>query len=135
MQTLFELKTKLTVDMAVFEQMKKTAEAELSKAAAGQYVQAVVLLSAKENEYSTLIKNALSKEKADEITFLEGIKNVNDTEIRYVLCMWQADKCIDIPSFDFRKLLCALNPKNTEALLFVMTANGVSGIKVSTTMK
>ena len=121
--------------MAVFEQMKKTAEAELSKAAAGQYVQAVVLLSAKENEYSTLIKNALSKEKADETAFLEGIKNVNDTEICYVLCMWQADKCIDIPSFDFRKLLCALNPKNTEALLFVMTANGVSGIKVSTTMK
>ena len=121
--------------MAVFEQMKKTAEAELSKAVAGQYVQAVVLLSAKENEYSTLIKNALSKEKADETAFLEGIKNVNDTEICYVLCMWQADKCIDIPSFDFRKLLCALNPKNTEALLFVMTANGVSGIKVSTTMK
>ena len=135
MQTLFELKTKLTIDMAVFEQMKKTAEAELSKAAAGQYVQAVVLLSAKENEYSMLIKNALSKEKADETAFLEGIKNVNDTEICYVLCMWQADKCIDIPSFDFRKLLCALNPKNTEALLFVMTANGVSGIKVSTTMK
>ena len=135
MKTLFELKTKLTIDIAVFEQMKKTAEAELSKAAAGQYVQAVVLLSAKENEYSTLIKNALSKEKADEITFLEGIKNLNDTEIRYVLCMWQADKCIDIPSFDFRKLLCALNPKNTEALLFVMTDNGVSGIKVSTTMK
>ena len=135
MQTLFELKSKLTIDMAVFEQMKKTAEAELSKAAAGQYVQAVVLLSAKENEYSTLIKNALSKEKADETAFLERIKNVNDTEICYVLCMWQADKCIDIPSFDFRKLLCALNPKNTEALLFVMTANGVSGIKVSTTMK
>ena len=135
MQTLFELKTKLTIDMAVFEQMKKTAEAELSKAAAGQYVQAVVLLSANENEYSTLIKNALSKEKADETAFLEGIKNVNDTEICYVLCMWKADKCIDIPSFDFIKLLCALNPKNTEALLFVMTANGVSGIKVSTTMK
>ena len=135
MQALFELKTKLTIDMAVFEQMKKTAEAELSKAAAGQYVQAVVLLSAKGNEYSTLIKNALSKEKADETAFLEGIKNVNDTEICYVLCMWQADKCIDIPSFDFRKLLCALNPKNTEALLFVMTDNGVSGIKVATTMK
>ena len=135
MQALFELKTKLTIDMAVFEQMKKTAEAELSKAAAGQYVQAVVLLSAKENEYSTLIKNALSKEKADETAFLEGIKNVNDTEICYVLCMWQAGKGIDIPSFDFRKLLCALNPKNTEAIQFVMTANGVSGIKVSTTMK
>ena len=135
MQTLFELKTKLTIDMAVFEQMKKTAEAELSKAAAGQYVQAVVLLSAKGNEYSILIKNALSKEKADEIALLERMKNVNDTEICYVLCMWQDDKCIDVPSYDFRKLLCALHPKNTEALLFVMTADGVSGIKASITMK
>ena len=135
MQTLFELKTKLPVDMDVFKQMEKIAEAELSKAEPGRYTQAVVLLSNTGNEYSTLIKNALSKEKADETAFLEEIKNVNDTEICYVLCMWQADKCIDIPSFDFRKLLCSLNPKNTEALLFVMTANGVSGIKVSTTMK
>ena len=135
MQSLFELKTKLPVDIAIFERMKKTAETELLKSEIGKYTQAVVLLSAKGNEYSILIKNALSEEKADETALLERIKNVNDTEICYVLCMWQADKCIDIPSFDFRKLLCALNPKNTEALLFVMTANGVSGIKVSTTMK
>ena len=45
MQSLFELKTKLTVDMSVFEQMKKTAEIELSKAEAGQYTQAMVFLS------------------------------------------------------------------------------------------
>ena len=121
--------------MAVFEQMKKTAEAELSKASKGQYAQAVVFLSTKGNEYSTLIKNALSKEKADETALLKEMKNVNDTEICYVLCMWQADKCIDIPSYNFRELLCALNPKNAEALLFVMTADGVSGIKVSSTTK
>ena len=135
MQTLFELKTKLPVDMAVFEQMKKTAEAELSKAEAGQYTQALVLLSAKGNEYKVLIKNALSEEKTDEIALLEGMKNSGDTEIRYVLCMWQNDKGIDVPSYAFRKLLCTLDPKNTDALLFVMTADGVSAIKISNTMK
>ena len=135
MQTLVELKTKLIVDMNVFEHMKKTAEAEISNAEAGQYTQAVVLLSAMGNEYSTLIKNALSEEKADENALLERMKNVNDTEICYALCMWQDNQCVDIPSYAFREWLCALNPKNTETLLFVMTADGVSAIKASTTMK
>ena len=57
-----------------------------------------------------------------------------DTEIRYVLCMWQ-DSGIDVPSYAFRDLLCTLNSKNSESLLFVMTAEGVSVTKVSTTMK
>ncbi len=134
MQTLFEPKTKLPIDADIYEQMKKTAETELSGAETGQYAQAVVLLSATGNEYSTLIKNALSEEKEDETALLERTKNLNDTEIYCVLCMWQ-DKCIDIPSYSFRKLLCALDPKNTKTLLLVMTADGVCGIKVSTTMK
>ena len=134
MRSLFELKTKLTVDMSVFEQMKKTAEIELSKAETGQYTQSVVLLSAKGNEYSTLIKDALSKEKSDETALLKRIKDLNDTEIRYALCLWQ-DGGLDIPSYWFRESLCTLDLKNTETLLFVMTADGIGGIKVSTTMK
>ena len=134
MQSLFELKTKLSVDIAIFERMKKTAETELLKSETGKYTQAVVLLSAKGNEYSILIKNALSEEKADETALLERIKNVNDTEIRYVLCLWQ-DGYIDIPSYKFRKSLCTIDLKNEESLLFVMTADGVSEIKASTTMK
>ena len=134
MRSLFELKTKLTVDMSVFEQMKKTAEIELSKAETGQYTQSVVLLSAKGNEYSTLIKDALSKEKSDETALLKRIKDLNDTEIRYALCWWQ-NGGLDIPSYWFREALCTLDLKNTETLLFVMTTDGISGIKVSTTMK
>jgi len=52
----------------------------------------------------------------------------------YVLCMWQ-DGCIDIPSRTFRKMLCAMNPQNADALLFVMTPNGVSVVKLANTMK
>ena len=134
MHTLFELNTKIDVDAAAFEQMMNAAEAELSKAEKSQYIQAIVLLSVKGNEYSTLIKNALSEEKTDEIALLERMKNSNDTEIRYALCLWQ-DGGIDIPSYWFRESLCTLDPKNTETLLFVMTADGIGGIKVSTTMK
>ena len=134
MRTLFELNTKIDVDAAAFERMMNAAEAELSKAEKSQYIQAIVLLSVKGNEYSTLIKNALSKEKSDETALLKRIKDLNDTEIRYALCLWQ-DGGIDIPSYWFRKSLCTLDPKNTETLLFVMTTDGIGGIKVSTTMK
>ena len=134
MHTLFELNTKNDVDEAAFERMMNAAEAELSKAEKSQYIQAIVLLSVKGNEYSTLIKNALSKEKSDETALLKRIKDLNDTEIRYALCLWQ-DGGIDIPSYWFRKSLCTLDPKNTETLLFVMSTDGIGGIKVSTTMK
>ena len=134
MHTLFELNTKIDVDAAAFERMMNAAEAELSKAEKSQYIQAIVLLSVKGNEYSTLIKNALSKEKSDETDLLKRIKDLNDTEIRYALCLWQ-DGGIDIPSHWFRKSLCTLDPKNTETLLFVMSTDGIGGIKVSTTMK
>ena len=134
MHTLFELNTKIDVDAAAFERMMNAAEAELSKAEKSQHIQAIVLLSVKGNEYSTLIKNALSKEKSDETALLKRIKDLNDTEIRYALCLWQ-DGGIDIPSYWFRKSLCTLDPKNTETLLFVMSTDGIGGIKVSTTMK
>ena len=134
MHTLFKLNTKIDVDAAAFERMMNAAEAELSKAEKSQYIQAIVLLSVKGNEYRTLIKNALSKEKSDETALLKRIKDLNDTEIRYALCLWQ-DGGIDIPSYWFRKSLCTLDPKNTETLLFVMSTDGIGGIKVSTTMK
>ena len=134
MRTLFELNPQIDVDAAAFERMMNAAEAELSKAEKSQYIQAIVLLSVKGNEYSTLIKNALSKEKSDETALLKRIKDLNDTEIRYALCLWQ-DGGIDIPSYWFRKSLCTLDPKNTETLLFVMSTDGIGGIKVSTTMK
>ena len=134
MHTLFELNTKIDVDAAAFERMMNAAEAELSKTEKSQYIQAIVLLSVKGNEYSTLIKNALSKEKSDETALLKRIEDLNDTEIRYALCLWQ-DGGIDIPSYWFRKSLCTLDPKNTETLLFVMSTDGIGGIKVSTTMK
>ena len=134
MQSLFELKTKISPDLTLFECMKEKAINLLSDTEKSQYTQAIVLHSAAGNEYSTIIRNALSEEKADEASLLRKIQEAKDDEISFVLCMWQ-DKCIDIPSFAFRNLLLKLNEKNSESMIFVMTADGVSGIKLSATMK
>lgn len=120
----------------LFEQMKRSASAILQNAEKDQYTQAIVLLSASGNEYSTIINNALSEDKNQETAFLEEIKSKQDTEIRYILCMWQDNGCIDIPSFAFRKMLCSLDERNSDSLLFVMTAdNKVSERRLASTLK
>ncbi len=134
MQTLFELKTKIVPDPTVARRLREKAIELLSDAEKGQYTQAIVLHSATGQEYGTVIQNALSEEKTEETVFLREIRETKDSEIRFVLCMWQ-DQGIDIPSFAFRKLLIDLNDKNSEATLLVMTEDGVGGIKLSTTMK
>ncbi len=134
MKSLFELKTKIAPDLTVFERMKETAIELLSDAEKSKYTQAIVLYSAAEKEYGTIIRNALSEEIADAASWLRKIQEAKDSEISFVLCMWQ-DKSIDIPSFAFRNLLLCLNDKNSESTLFVMSAEGVSGIKLSATMK
>ncbi len=134
MQSIFDLKTELPFDMAVFASMKKRAEALLQNTEHEQYTQAVVLLSDTQKEYSAIIKNALSKERTDERSLLEGLKSAGDTGISYILCMWQ-DGSIDIPSLKFRKMLFDLNEQNARSLIFVMTKNGISGAKLENTIK
>ena len=134
MQTIFELKNKEPYDLNVLEKMQTTAAELLRKTGSGQNTQAVVVHSATGGEYSTVLRNACSLCPSGEDDLLDALKAAGDTEIRYVLCVWQ-DGGIDIPSYAFRKMLTALDPKNTEARLFVMTAGGISAVKVSTTMK
>ena len=134
MQALFELKKPLPFDRNLFENMEKTALKLLDDAEKEPYTQAIVLFSATGKEYSVRIQNALSQEKTDETALFKTIKESGDTEIGCVLCMWQ-DHGIDVPSYAFRESLCALDPKNLESLMFVMTADGVAAVKMSTVMK
>ena len=132
--SLFELKNQLVVDLDLFKKMNKTATQLLDCTEKGQYTQAIVLFSVMGREYGSIVKNATAEEKSDESALLEVLTKADDTEVQYVLCKWQGNG-IDIPSYKFRKMLCALNSKNSESLMFVMTKNGVSGIKMSETMK
>ena len=133
MNSLFELKNPIAVDLSVFEQMKQKALELLSNAKGEQYAQAIVLRSINNNEYA-IIANALDKERVDESLLLKKIKEENDTQISYILCLWQ-DKNVDICSYSFREKLLALNEKNSDTLIFVTTQDGISAIKLLTTIK
>ena len=134
MQSLLEPKIPATIDLTVFNAMKETAIHLLSEGEKGQYTQAIVLRSSNQNTYGIIICDALSMEHQDETSLLKNIQEANDSKINFVLCMWQ-DHCIDIPSSAFRKMLLQSNTKNSETTLFVMTTEGVSGIKLSATIK
>lgn len=134
MKTLFEINEGLENESKAFNEMMARAKRLLSTAENGEFTQAVVLYSKSGAEYSMLLKNACTEQLEDERALLDRLKNCNDTEIQYLMCMW-ADNCIDIPSFALRKMLCEVNPKNSETLIFVMTTDGVSFIKLSKTMK
>jgi len=133
MQSIFEPKNELPFDADAFEGMQKVARDLLRDAEAGPFTQAIVLLSAQGEKYGVLIPNALSEEKTEERALMERVKSRNDTEIRRVLCQWQ-DGGIDLPSADFRRMLCALNVQNTELGIFVMTGQGVSVIPLNVTL-
>ena len=133
MRSLFESNTKISFDGSVFKNMRNTAVELLRNTEKAQYVQCIILFSSKEKKYAITIKNALLTERTEEESLFERLKKVEDTEIKYVLCMWQ-DGCIDIPSHDFRKKLCDLNPKNYKSLLFVTTKKEVSVKELSKTI-
>ena len=134
MQPLFEIKNRLPLDPSVLEHMRKTAVDLLHGVERAPHTQVIVLYSSKGNEYGAVLRDALSKAGTEETSLLEGAATAEDTEIQCVLCMWQ-DHGIDIPSMSFRRMLCDLNSKNADAVLVVMTADGIGGIRLSATMK
>lgn len=132
MQSIFEVKNALYFDKDVFDKMNETASALLCKAEKEQYTQAIILLSEQGKEYSAIVSNALSKDKADEKSLLNTL--ANDTKIDRILCVW-SDGSVDIPSFTFREMLLDANEKNTDSGIFVKTADGFSVIKLGNTLK
>lgn len=83
-----------------------------------QYAQSIACMTVSGNVYHTVLDNACTKEKNSEKAFLKSLADKNDVVIKKMVCMW-ADKSLDVPSNDFRNLICALHPdnKNTEILL------------------
>ena len=134
MKSIFEIKNPMFFDESKFQNMKDIAKASLSGTEKKQYTQAIVLLSSRGNEYSAVIENALSVEKSDEKVLLDKLVAALDTKIDLILCLWQ-NGSVDVPSYDFRKMLCELNPYNANSGIFVMTQDAYSVIKLGSTLK
>ena len=90
---------------SVFDQMMQTAVHMLKDAPNARLTQAIVLLTSKGKEYSAIIEDVLSEEKIAEKALIKEMKKDNDTELRYVMTVWKSGSCVDVPSYDFRKML------------------------------
>ena len=121
-------------DKNIYCEMKDVAEKALFGREKKEFAQAIVFHTAKGNLFAQFIENAVSEDKKDENNLLEKLSEEKDAEIDYILCLWQGGE-MDIPSYDFRKMILNLDPVNSNAEIFVMTGNGVSVRKLENTMK
>lgn len=114
--------------------MKNTALETLRGKEEKEYAQAIVLLTAKGNKYAAFVENVLTVNKKDEKALIEKLEKAEDTKVEFLLCLWQ-EGALDLPSYDFRKMLIGLNPQNTDSAIFVMKGNGPSVIELGITVK
>ena len=93
--------------------------------------QAVVVLTAKGSIFSFANHNVMSGSVEDEIAFARALAENDDTEIRYMVCMWD-DATPDVPSCHLRNLLAELNPANQNIEILLKSSEGflVKSLKV-----
>ena len=118
---------------SVFDQMMQTAVHKLKDEPETGMTQAIVLLTSKGKEYSAIIEDVLSEEKIAEKALIKEMCKDNDTELRYILTVWK-NGCVDIPSYDFRKMLCRMNLENKNTAIFLMGEAGYHVKSLDTTM-
>ena len=113
---------------SIFDQMMQTAVHMLQDAPKTRMTQVVVLLTSKGKEYSAIIEDVLSEDKIAERALIKEMRKDNDTELRYVMAVWKTSSGVDMPSYDFRKMLCRMNMENKNAAIFLMGEAGY-GVK------
>ena len=90
-----------------------------------QGVQVIVVLTANSHSYSFVNHHIMEGDFSEEENFIEGLVEAGETEIRYLVCMWQGCM-LDIPSQHMREQLIKLNPLNREMYLLLRGAEGYS---------
>ena len=96
------------------------AKLEMSKRKNLNNGQIIVMLSSKGNLYFAIITDICTMCEPDrDIALLEELSQVNDAHIEKLLCMW-AGGGFDIPSYTFRKKLCQIDTRNSDAKMLLL---------------
>lgn len=108
--------------MKRFEEMLSVIKNALQSITPHRYTQVIAVCSDNDYIYHSVINNALSQEKADEQQLINQLIENNATLVKKVVCIWAKDEvnvnmfdCVDMPSCDFRKMLCDCNGDNINA--------------------
>ncbi len=103
-------------DESEFARLVDIANEELKKKSATYMTQAVVFKTEKGNIYHTVISDTLADTESDAL--LKKMKHNCDTHIESIVCCWEGG-CVDIPSYDLRQKLIALDRRNKDALILL----------------
>ena len=119
---------------SVFDKMMQTAVHMLKDAPNTRLTQVIVLLTSKGKEYSAIVEDVLSDEKIAEKALIKEMRKDGDTELRYMMALWKSGSCVDLPSYDFRKMLCRMNPENKNAAIFMNETANYTVVPLGSTM-
>ncbi len=102
--------------MELYEQMRQAADAALTNSAADR---AQVLVTLTENGDLSVFSNDLSPSSED--LFLSQQRQ----PLTALLCVWSGG-AIDVPSMHVRKGLLQANPKNADAVIYLLGEHGIN---------
>lgn len=127
--------------MKEFKQMLSVVKNALRSITPNQYTQIVAVCCDNGYIYHTVINNALSGEKAAEKQLIDRLIKNNATLVKKIICVWAKDEvtanmldCLDMPSYDFRKMLCDYNSDNVNAEILLSGKEGFITKTIGQTM-
>ncbi len=104
--------------MEQFEKMLSLAKSALNSVSCGDKTQVIVLLCEGGREYVAVIDDATTEYKFSEKQLLGKLEEDNCTTVNKIVCEW-AQGGLDVPSYDFRKMLCDLDGKNADTVMLL----------------
>ena len=106
--------------MKEFKELLSVVKNTLQSITPNQYTQVIAICSDNGYIYHTVIDNALSVENTTEQRLINQLIENNATLVKKLVCVWAKDgvnilDCVDMPSYNFRKMLCDCNGDNVNA--------------------
>lgn len=106
----------------IFDPLISKAKETLSGRPQTAELQAVVLKTRLGNTYTILSADSQSEQQVLREMTVQG-----DTQVSYLVAMWQGD-CLDVPSYALREKLIALNKENENTRL-VLRGEGCLAVR------
>ena len=125
--------------MKEFEELLLVVKNTLQSITPNQYTQVIAICSDNGYIYHTIIDNALSVENTAEQQLINKLLENNATLVKTIVCVWAKNgvnmlDCLDMPSYDFRKMLCDCNSDNVNAEILLHSKEGFITKSIGQTM-
>lgn len=114
-----------------FNRLLEEAERLIKEENVGKDGQLIILKTDKSNKYHFV--NYFLNGPEDEERFLQMLRQRDDTQVQYLVCMWYGYQ-LDVPSMRFRQGLIGICPQNENAIMVLQGENVLHARTIAQTM-